>query len=339
MLAPWRTAAPHAVLERIGRSATLAELEAATADPLFDYSAPTDRRPYYFNMLRPRALFALDHLSRSGAIGGNLQATLLLLALMAICTVFVLVIIVWPLAAAGRPPMPWTEFAVSMVYFAGIGFGYMLIQIGLLQRFSVYIGHPTYTLAIVLFSMLLFTGAGSFLSGPCPCSRSRRASWVPVGIAIVLSLTATVLPVDARRHGHVRPRHSHARGHRVRRTLVRSSRHVLSDWCAVDSRVSRGGQSHFVSGRSRGSVPLRKRGQTPCRRLGVGRERRVQRAGVDRRGCDLDVDRDRRQLLDRCGDLSRAVLPLRVLGRWGTTVRRVRQVRRVRRVRQVPGTN
>ena len=74
------------LLERIGRSAHLAELETATADPLFDYSAPTDRRPYYFNMLRPRALFALDQLSRSGALGGNLQATLLLLALMAICT-------------------------------------------------------------------------------------------------------------------------------------------------------------------------------------------------------------------------------------------------------------
>jgi hypothetical protein len=194
-LAPWRVAAAHPVLERIGRSMTRAELDAATADPLFDYSAPTDGRPYYFNMLRPRALFALGRLSRAGAIGGNLQATLLLLALLAICTAFVAVIIIWPLAIAGRPPMPWTEFAVSMAYFAAIGFGYMLIQIALLQRFSVYIGHPTYTLAIVLFSMLLFTGAGSFLSGRVSVGPRSRAALVPAGIAMGLAVTATLLPM------------------------------------------------------------------------------------------------------------------------------------------------
>ena len=70
----------------------------------------------------------------------------------------------------------------------------MLIQIGLLQRFSVYIGHPTYTLAIVLFSMLLFTGAGSLLSGRVSVAPGSRAFWVPIGIAAALALTATVLP-------------------------------------------------------------------------------------------------------------------------------------------------
>ena len=192
-VAPWRPAADN-LLGRISRSRTVDELRAATADPLYDYSPPTDRRPYYFNMLRPRALFDWAQLSRYGALGGNLQATLLLLTLMAICTLFVLAIIVWPLAASGRPPMPWAEFTVSMAYFAAIGFGYMLIQIGLLQRFSVYIGHPTYTLAIVLFAMLLFTGAGSFLSSRVSVAPGRRAFWVPIGIAAALAVTATALP-------------------------------------------------------------------------------------------------------------------------------------------------
>src|SRR5690606_7486783 len=132
----------------------------ATADPLYDYTPPTDARPYYFNMLRPRALFSLAALSRQGALGGNLQATLLLLTLLGVATTLVAAIVLWPLAAAGRPDVPAGEFVTSMSYFAGIGFGYMLVQIGLLQRYAVYIGHPTYTLAIVLFSMLLFTGAG-----------------------------------------------------------------------------------------------------------------------------------------------------------------------------------
>jgi hypothetical protein len=83
-----------------------------------------------------------------------------------------------------------------MAYFATIGFAYMLIQIGLLQRFSTYVGHPTYTLAIVLCSMLLFTGLGSLASdrvfGPGP---GRRVRLLPVAIFAALVLTATLLPV------------------------------------------------------------------------------------------------------------------------------------------------
>ena len=56
------------------------------------------------------------------------------------------------------------EFALSCCYFAQIGMGYMLVQVPALQRFSIYLGHPTYTLAIVLFAMILFSGLGSFAS-------------------------------------------------------------------------------------------------------------------------------------------------------------------------------
>jgi hypothetical protein len=192
-VAPWVPPADN-ILGRISRSTNAVELAAATADPLYDFTPPTDRRPYYFNMLRPRALFDPAQLSRYGALGGNLQATLLLLTLLGICAAFVLAIIVWPLVSTGRPPMPGVEFATPMVYFAAIGFGYMLIQIGLLQRFSVYIGHPTYTLAIVLFAMLLFTGAGSSISGRVPLGRATRAYWIPVCIAFTLALAALTLP-------------------------------------------------------------------------------------------------------------------------------------------------
>jgi hypothetical protein len=89
----------------------------------------------------------------------------------------------------------------TLSYFAAIGAGYMLIQIGLLQRFSIYLGHPTYTLAIVLFSMLLFTGAGSFLSARVESRRAMQA--VPVFVAAALTIVALVLPaVIGRTIGH-----------------------------------------------------------------------------------------------------------------------------------------
>jgi hypothetical protein len=193
-VAPWQPPS-DTLLGRISSSTSRDALAAATANPLYDYSPPTDGRPYYFNMLRPRALLDWGQLSHYGALGGNLQATLLLLTLMGLCLLFVLVIIIWPLVMAGRPPMAWPEFAMAMSYFAAIGFGYMLVQIGLLQRFAVYIGHPTYTLAIVLFSMLLCTGAGSFLSARVSVARGRRGTWVPAAIAIALAATAVLLPM------------------------------------------------------------------------------------------------------------------------------------------------
>jgi hypothetical protein len=193
-LSPWRPPDRATLIGRISASRTFEELDAAAADPLYDYSTPTDARPYYFNMLRPRALFSLGELSRYGALGGNLQATLLLVTLLGIATALVALIVFGPLVVAGRPPMPAAAFARSMLYFAGIGFGYMLMQIGLLQRFAVYIGHPTYTLAIVLFSMLLFTGAGSFLSERLRVPAGRWYRAVPAAVAAALVATALVLP-------------------------------------------------------------------------------------------------------------------------------------------------
>jgi hypothetical protein len=91
--------------------------------------------------------------------------------------------------------MPADRFAWTMAYFGIIGSGYMLIQIGLLQRFSTYIGHPTYTLAVVLCSMLLFTGLGSLISEWLFVRRRLSAAWLPPAIAASLAVTAWTLPI------------------------------------------------------------------------------------------------------------------------------------------------
>lgn len=193
-VSPWAPAAGGPVIDRIAASTTMEQLLAATADPLYDYRPPTDARPYYFNMLKPRALWAGVPLPTEGALGGNLRATLLLIVLFGVTTALVAAIIVYPLARAGRPAMPLARFAWSMSYFAIIGFAFMLIQIAFLQRFAVYLGHPTYTLSIVLFSMLLFAGIGSTLSERLRVGPGGRFRIVPVLIAGALVVTAIALP-------------------------------------------------------------------------------------------------------------------------------------------------
>ena len=59
----------------------------------------------------------------------------------------------------------------------------MLIQIAFLQRFSVYLGHPTYTFSIILFLMILAAGLGSLPSESVELGSASASFWLPLGIA------------------------------------------------------------------------------------------------------------------------------------------------------------
>jgi hypothetical protein len=189
---PWT---PGAIdrLERLSNARSLPELEAAAADPYFDFMPPTDQRPYFFNILKPTREM-VERVPEEGIAWGNLGATMTLAALCVIATVLVLTIIVVPLVFTGLPQMPAGTFLAALTYFATIGCGYMLVQIPFLQRFSVLLGHPTYTFAIILFSMILFTGIGSFLSDRLRLDRAYRVLWLP--LAIAAALVAIVLLLD-----------------------------------------------------------------------------------------------------------------------------------------------
>ena len=62
-----------------------------------------------------------------------------------------------------------------LLYFLAIGAGYILIEVALIQKFVLFLGHPTYALTVVIFSLLVSSGMGSY------CSRqvigSSAARW------------------------------------------------------------------------------------------------------------------------------------------------------------------
>jgi hypothetical protein len=195
LLAPG-TPPADAMMQSIVSSPTREALERAVADPDFDYSPPTDRRPYFFNLLRPGAF--LRSLSLPAGIqsvtAGNIQATSTLVVLWILSALLVVLVIVVPLARAGLPVEGRRGFRTAAAYFALIGFGFMLVQIPLVQRFSVYLGHPTYAVSVVLFSMILAAGAGSLCSDLVPIERrSRWLAALPLGIAALLVAVATSL--------------------------------------------------------------------------------------------------------------------------------------------------
>lgn len=198
LLAP-RRPSPAPVLTHIADSRSRADVDAAVAHLPFDCTPPTDERPYFFNMLKFRS-FVFQDLDKPklGVItAGNLLATITLGILWMVTFTLVAAVVIGPLVRSGLPHMSGTSFTLAVGYFGLIGAGFMLVQIPLIQRFSVYLGHPTYTVAVILFSMILATGVGSFLSDRLDVeSHPRWLRAIPPAIAANLLLwTLAIQPL------------------------------------------------------------------------------------------------------------------------------------------------
>ena len=194
-------------LGQIVASPSYEALLATVEHPVYDYSPPTDERPYFFNILKPRAAFDVFNLMRlddslgvganvetRGIASGNLVATNTLMVLAGITFLLVLAVILVPLLRSGLPNMSGVSFAVSLAYFAAIGFGFMLVQVPYMQRFSVYLGHPVYAVVVTLFSMILMAGVGSLISDKLPVERRPKLLVLyPLAIAGTLLLQVLFL--------------------------------------------------------------------------------------------------------------------------------------------------
>jgi hypothetical protein len=161
------------------------ELEEYTSNQEFDLTPATDDRPFFFNQLPfNKALETLSvaksfvgHEAEPGGVRyGNLIATATLIVLFVVSMVLVLLTIVMPLRGgirnAGRKLV-----VGGTLYFLLIGIGFMVVEIGLLQRMSVFLGHPA-SLSVVLFTVILSNGVGSFLSDIFVLDRGWKfATW------------------------------------------------------------------------------------------------------------------------------------------------------------------
>lgn len=71
------------------------------------------------------------------------------------------------------------EDAWSLIlFFAAIGFGFLTIECSQMQRLIMLLGHPTYSLSVVLFGLLLSSGAGSFLTRTIDVQDLGRAAMI-----------------------------------------------------------------------------------------------------------------------------------------------------------------
>jgi hypothetical protein len=153
----------------------------ASAFPL-NIAPPTDDSPFFFNMLRLKDAFNLRLWLHSDRLPINSRAVLILGALLAIVLLLVALCVAVPLAMTAKRAS-FRGTLAFFLYFAGIGAGFMMIEVAQMQRLCVFLGHPNYGLTVVLFSLLLACSLGSFLT-----QRIDPASVRGPGIRIMAAL-------------------------------------------------------------------------------------------------------------------------------------------------------
>jgi hypothetical protein len=154
-----------------------------------NYEAPTDDQPFFFYMAR-----AADWLRLGGGGGSPVSSAAVVLAvLLFTVTALTLACIVLPLLLA-RTRLARGDGAL-LGYFAAIGTGFMLIEVSMLQRLIVFLGHPVYSLTVILFVLLLSGGLGSYLSGRIADAHLRRGGLRALGVlAGVLVVAGLLIP-------------------------------------------------------------------------------------------------------------------------------------------------
>jgi hypothetical protein len=192
LLQPDQTAASP-LLDSIASAPDGVALIRATENSYLDLSPPTDARPFFFNQLRLDRIVGQDLFSvaaRPGVYGGNLSATLTLAMLILISALLVAATIIFPLRSTLRDAATALTFGGTL-YFALIGIGFMMSEIGLLQRISVFLGHPVYALSVVLFSLILSTGIGSLVSERAPLDGTAKlGAWAVLTSVYLFTLPA-----------------------------------------------------------------------------------------------------------------------------------------------------
>jgi hypothetical protein len=168
-------------------SAPAAEQRRYVARYPYDIRPPSDDKPFFFDYYK---LGTLRHKAPAEAIlteflpdfpVGHLVLASSLIQLV----VWAALLILLPLRALPKAAAAPAQKLRIFTYFAMLGCGFMFVEISLMQKLVLFLGHPTYSLSVVLSSLLAFSGLGALCSSRIE-NLSGRA--LPTALAAALGL-------------------------------------------------------------------------------------------------------------------------------------------------------
>ena len=160
-------------------------------DYTYDVSAVTDDRPFFFYTVQSRDFWTfLTQASRESEDYKVNRAVPMLVGVVGLSIVATLLVLVLPRLLLGTRLPKQKGVTTFLWYFLCLGAGYILIQVALIQRFVLLLGRPTYALTVIIFSMLVASGLGSYFSSAIAGSEQRRLTRVLSAIAVMVAALA-----------------------------------------------------------------------------------------------------------------------------------------------------
>ena len=173
---------------RAGVSGTAAAERFSSTYP-FDVTPATDARPYPQHFLRPSGVRSLLAFERGSWLPFAELGYVVLLATLVQSALLAAVLLVVPVvvrarfvAGAGLPEV--------IIYFAAIGFGYLAVEVAIIQQLGLLLGHPVYAVVAVLTGLLVGSGIGSIISDRLPATRVSIAA---ASVAFMVGVAALFL--------------------------------------------------------------------------------------------------------------------------------------------------
>jgi spermine/spermidine synthase len=163
-----------------------------------DYIRPaTDDKPFFNQTKRwnPRLGFrgVLGAGPKTDAVAQPVaQVTLVVMLVQAVVVAGLMILV--PLVRFNRQGLRARGRWGFLTYFAGLGLGFILIEIVLLQRLLLFLGQPIYTFSVVLATLLIFTGAGSYLANRIQDLSRRTLSWFLLAVVGAILFTLVITP-------------------------------------------------------------------------------------------------------------------------------------------------
>jgi hypothetical protein len=160
----------------------------------YNVSPVSDSAPFFFFTLKTRHVIENILAGTGRGMDWRINLGVVVLGMLLIISIIaVLAFLILPLALhRQRQNTPKTGI-VALLYFITVGFGFILVEISLIQRFVLFLGHPTYALTVVVFLLLLSSGAGSVAARRRIRSGSKILPLLGI-IAAIIVIDVALLP-------------------------------------------------------------------------------------------------------------------------------------------------
>ena len=181
-------------LRNIAATHTLKEMAALRNASDLDYSPTYDTSPYFFNAVHLRKI---PYFIRTRNQDSNLRAILFLLAFLLAAVVLVISTVVVPARLlVKRRSHGQAAPSGGIAYFIAIGLGFLLVEMAMMQQLSIFLGHPIYSMVVVLGGLILSAGLGSLASDRWPVKSTWHSRIPALAVSLLVVLySLAVLPV------------------------------------------------------------------------------------------------------------------------------------------------